>query len=328
MRLTLFKPGLAFAALIFLLFVLNTPDLNAQERTASVKGVVTNNNGDPLSGVSVIARNTKTNSTEGTSTDNSGNFAFSQVAPGGPYNFTFSNVGYENQTLSGYNIQENAPLSLSVKMKESSATLDQVVVVGYGTQRRKDLTGSVASVGSKDLKDLPVTRIEQALSGRAAGVQVKFANGQPGAAPQIRIRGIGSISAGVDPLFVVDGFPTDNIQTLNPNDIESLDILKDASATAIYGSRGSNGVVIINTKRGVTGKAKINLDTYYGVQEVITQPKFMNAMQQAEYYYNSIRNRNLDMGNNVSGDPANWGTKVPQTVLDVLSGKNTNDVTL
>ncbi len=123
-------------------------------------------------------------------------------------------------------LKNDITLSLIAKLKASSANLDQVVVVGYGTQRRKDLTGSVASINSKDIKDLPVTRIEQALSGRAAGVQVKFADGQPGSAPQIRIRGIGSISAGVDPLYVVDGFPTDNIQTLNPNDIESLDILK------------------------------------------------------------------------------------------------------
>ncbi|MDQ3844812.1 MAG: SusC/RagA family TonB-linked outer membrane protein, partial [Bacteroidota bacterium] len=204
--------------------------------------------------------------------------------------------------------------------------MEQVVVVGYGTQRRKDLTGSVASIGTKDLKDLPITRIEQALSGRAPGVQVKFSDGQPGSSPQIRIRGIGSISAGVDPLYVVDGFPTENIQTLNPNDIESIDILKDASATAIYGSRGSNGVVIINTKRGATGKARISFDTYYGVQEVTRRPKFMNAMEQATYYYNSIRNRNLDLGNNVSGDPATWAIRVPQTVLDVISGKNTLNV--
>ncbi len=326
MRFHLLKSGLTCYALMFIVFILHASALHAQQRSSSVKGVVTNNNGDPIGGVSVIVRNTKTNFTVGTSTDSSGIFTFSAISSGGPYSFTFSNVGFENQTLSGYNIKENAPLSLTIRMKESSATLDQVVVVGYGTQRRKDLTGSVSSVGSKDLKDLPVTRIEQALSGRAAGVQVKFANGQPGAAPQIRIRGIGSISAGVDPLFVVDGFPTDNIQTLNPNDIESLDILKDASATAIYGSRGSNGVVIINTKRGVTGKARINFDTYYGVQEVIRQPKFMNAMQQATYYYNAIRNRNIDEGNDISGDPSTWRRAVPPTALDVISGKNTNDV--
>src|SRR4030095_8712091 len=168
--------------------------------------------------------------------------------------------------------------------------------------------------------------MEQALSGKVAGVQVKFSDGQPGNSPQVRVRGVGSISAGVDPLYVVDGFPTDNIQTINPNDIETIDILKDASATAIYGSRGSNGVVIINTRRGSSGKPRVALDVYYGQQKVSKVPEFLNAQEQANYYYNSIRNRNLDLGNNVSGDPSTWGVRVPQTVLDVLSGKNTNDV--
>lgn len=326
MRFNLFKSKVHSIALMFLVFILHSAQVSAQGSPTVIKGVVRNSTNEPLPGVSVIIRNTSTNFTSGTSTDSSGVFTFSRITSGGPYSFTFSTVGYESQTLSGYNIKEDVTLSLAIKLNSTAASLDQVVVVGYGTQRRKDLTGSVASVSSKDIKDLPVTRIEQALSGRAAGVQVKFSDGQPGAAPQIRIRGIGSISAGVDPLFVVDGFPTDNIQTLNPNDIESLDILKDASATAIYGSRGSNGVVIINTKRGSTGKARINFDTYYGVQEVTRKPEFMNANQQANYYYNSIRNRNMDLGNNVSGDPTTWAIRVPQTVLDVISGKNTNDV--
>ncbi|MEJ7739293.1 MAG: TonB-dependent receptor [Chitinophagaceae bacterium] len=322
----IFIKSRALFALLFPILLLQLSGLNAQEKPSQVKGIVTNNNGQLLAGVSVIVRNAKTNFTAGTSTDSAGIFSFPGVSSGGPYSFTFSTIGYENQTLSGYSIKPDIALSLVVSMKESSASLDQVVVVGYGTQRRKDLTGSVASVGTKDIRDLPVTRIEQALSGRVAGVQVKLADGQPGSSPQIRIRGIGSISAGGDPLYVVDGFPTDNIQTLNPNDIESLDILKDASATAIYGSRGSNGVVIINTKRGVTGKTRITVDTYYGQQEVTRVPKFLNAMEQATYYYNSIRNRNIDLGNNVSGDPATWAIRVPQTPLDVISGKNTTNV--
>lgn len=315
-----------YFALVILLSILSVTGIKAQEKTSEVKGLVQNDLDEPVYGVSVILRNSKTNFTLGTTTDTTGSFNFSRVPSGGPYTFNFSIIGFESQILSGYNIKDDITLSLLVKMKSATASLDQVVVVGYGTQRRKDLTGSVASISSKDIKDLPVTRIEQALSGRAAGVQVKFSDGQPGSAPQIRIRGIGSISAGVDPLFVVDGFPTDNIQTLNPNDIESLDILKDASATAIYGSRGSNGVVIINTKRGTTGKAKINFDTYFGQQKVIEKPEFLNANEQANYYYNSIRNRNIDLRNNVSGDPATWAIRVPQTVLDVISGKNTNDV--
>lgn len=317
-------------ALLFLLSFLNLSVIKAQEisseKNSMVKGLVQNNKNEPLAGVSVIIRNSKSNFTSGTSTDMAGGFSFPRIPSGGPYTFIFSAVGYESQTLAGYSVKEDITLTLMVKLKDSIASLDQVVVVGYGTQKRKDLTGAVGTVSAKDMKDLAITRAEQALSGRVAGVQVKFSDGQPGSSPQIRIRGVGSISAGVDPLYVVDGFPTDNIQTLNPNDIESIDILKDASATAIYGSRGSNGVVIINTKRGAAGKPKVNLDVFYGQQEVTRKPEFLNAREQANYYYNSIRNRNLDVGNDISGDPATWKIRVPQTVLDVLSGKNTNDV--
>jgi len=325
MRFPFTRRGHCVAPLLLLAFFGYAP-VFAQEKTSQVKGQVKNENNDPVQGVSVILRNSKTNFTLGTSSDSTGAFGFARVPAGGPYSFTLTAIGFEPQTLSGYNIKSDIVLSLMVKMKPTSSSLDQVVVVGYGTQRKKDLTGSVGSLPAKEIKDLAVPRIEQALSGRVAGVQVKLADGSPGGAPQIRIRGVGSISAGVDPLYVVDGFPTDNIQTINPNDIESLDILKDASATAIYGSRGSNGVVIINTKRGSSGKNKINFDTYYGEQEVTRKPQFMNASQQADYYYNSIRNRNLDLGNNVTGDPATWAIRVPQTVLDVRSGKNTNNV--
>ncbi len=320
------KPRAALYALTILVFLLFIHPVLLQAQSTLVRGIVQNTNSEPLPGVSVVIRNTKTNFTTGTATDTSGNFSFSGIASGGPYTFTFTMVGFEKQTLSGYNLKADATLSLAVKLVPTGASLDQVVVVGYGALKRKDLTGSVGSLPAKDIKDLAVPRVEQALSGRVAGVQVKFSDGTPGGPPQIRVRGIGSISAGVDPLYVVDGFPTDNIQTINPNDIESLDILKDASATAIYGSRGSNGVIIINTKRGTSGKTKINFDTYYGVQQNTREPQFMNAHQQADYYYNSIRNRNLDLGNNVSGDPATWAIRVPQTVLDVRSGKNTNDV--
>ena len=201
--------------------------------------------------------------------------------------------------------------------------LDEVVVIGYGSVKKKDLTGSVGSIGTNDLSEVQVTRVDQALTGRVAGVQVKLATGQPGESPQIRIRGVGSISAGVNPLYVVDGFPSVSIETLNPNDIETIDILKDASATAIYGSRGSNGVVIVTTKRGMQGRAKINFNTYYGWQKVSKVPEFLSAKEQANYYYNSIRNWNLDFNHDVTGNPATWNKRVPQTVLDVLSGENT-----
>ncbi|MEJ7767412.1 MAG: TonB-dependent receptor [Chitinophagaceae bacterium] len=325
MKMNLLEPKATLYALMFFLFILKASGVNAQERPGLVKGVVTNNNGDPIAGVSVIIKNTKANFTQGTSTDNSGTFTFARLSPGGPFNFTFSAVGFENQILSGFNIKENGTLSLDVIMEETAATLDQVVVIGYGTQKRRDLTGAVGSVGSKEIKDLAVTRIDQALLGKVAGVQVKPSTGEPGAAPQIRIRGIGSISAGGTPLYVVDGFPTDNIQTLNPNDIETMDVLKDASATAIYGSRGSNGVIIINTKRGKAGKTNLTFDSYYGWQKASRVPEFMNAREQAQYYYDGIVNRNIDNNNPVSGNPATWRIPVPVDVLDVLSGKNTTE---
>ncbi len=326
MRPNRFKSGVILYTLMSLLFALSSTDILAQGKTSLVKGVVQNNEGNPLAGVSVIIRKTGDNFTSGTSTDSSGIFSFSRIPAGGSYSFTFTAVGYEPQVLAGYNIKADISLSLVVKMKASAAEgLDQVVVVGYGVQKRKDLTGSVVSVGNKEVKDLGLTRIDQGLAGRVPGVQVKAASGEPGIAPQIRIRGIGSISAGVGPLYVIDGFPTDNIQTLNPNDIESLDILKDASATAIYGSRGSNGVIIINTKRGKAGKSVLGLDAYYGVQKVSKIPKMKNSVEQAEWWLDGMRNKNIDAGLDVSGDPTTWSQPVPQVIMDVLEGKNTTD---
>ncbi|MEJ7738346.1 MAG: TonB-dependent receptor [Chitinophagaceae bacterium] len=326
MRFNLLKSGVTIFALGLIPFFMLSLGLNAQDKTSLVKGIVQNDDGEPLSGVSVVIRKANDNFTSGTSTDSSGVFTFSRIPAGGPYSFAFSAVGHEPQTISGYNIKSAIILSLVINMKRSGAdALDQVVVVGYGVQKRKDLTGSVGSVSTREIRDLGVTRIEQGLAGRVAGVQVKAVSGEPGSAPQIRIRGIGSISAGVGPLYVVDGFPTDNIQTLNPNDIESLDILKDASATAIYGSRGSNGVVIINTKRGRSGKPVLTFDTYYGVQRVSRIPKMKNSKEQAMYWLDGMRNKNMDDGNNVSGHPTTWRQSVPQVIMDVIEGKNTTD---
>lgn len=326
MRFNQIKLRVYCLALLSIFCTLNSSEIIAQEKNSVVRGLVQSSNNVPIAGVSVIIRNTKNNFTSGVSTDLSGSFSFARIPSGGPYSFIFSAVGYESQTLSGYTVKEGITVSLMVKMKDSVASLEQVVVVGYGTQKRKDLTGSVGSVASKDFRDLGISRIDQGIAGRVAGVQVKSATGEPGAAPQIRIRGVGSISAGVSPLYVVDGFPLDNIQSLNPNDIQSMDILKDASATAIYGSRGSNGVVIINTVRGKAGKPTLGLDTYYGMQRVSKIPKMKNSVQQANWWLDGMRNKNMDDGNPVTGSPDTWKASVPQVILDILSGKNTTDI--
>ena len=280
----------------------------------SIRGIVTDEKGESLPGVSIVLKSTQ----KGTTTNAEGRYTLD--VPDASATLIFSYVGYLPQE-----VVVGSRNTLNVTLRADDKSLDEVVVVGYGTVKKKDLTGSVGVISSKEVRDLGVTRIEQGLAGRVAGVQVKPVSGEPGASPQIRIRGIGSISAGAGPLYVVDGFPTDNIQTLNPNDIETLDILKDASATAIYGSRGSNGVVIINTKRGKTGKATVTLDTYYGWQSVSKVPIMKNSVEQANFFLDGMRNKNLDAGKNVTGPPGSWFTPVPAIILDVIEGRNTTD---
>jgi TonB-linked SusC/RagA family outer membrane protein len=279
-----------------------------------VQGTVADEKDEGLPGVSIIIKGSQ----KGTTTDAGGHFRLEVENPSAI--LIFSYVGYVPQEVAVGN-----RATLNITLKADDKTLDEIVVVGYGSVKKKDLTGSVGSIDNKEIKDLGVTRLDQALAGRVAGVQVKAVSGEPGAAPQIRVRGIGSISAGAGPLYVVDGFPTDNIQSLNPNDIASMDILKDASATAIYGSRGANGVIIINTKRGKAGRAILTFDTFYGFQQSLKTPKYMNARDQAQYYYDGIVNRNIDAGNSMTGDPTTWKVPVPTDVVDVLSGKNTTD---
>jgi TonB-linked SusC/RagA family outer membrane protein len=286
------------------------------QQQKKIAGVVTDSQtGESLPGVSIFIKGT----TKGTVTDEQGKFSLIDSNPNAILEVSY--MGYEKQEI----VVDNSN-NLTIRLVGSVKTLDEVVVVGYGSQKRKDLTGSVASMGNKDIKDLAVTRIDQALMGKVAGVQVKSVSGEPGSSPQIRIRGIGSISAGAMPLYVVDGFPTYSIETLNPNDIESLDVLKDASAAAIYGSRGSNGVIIVTTKRGKLGEAVITFGSYYGLQKVSKRPEFINARDQAQYFYDGVKNRNIDAGNDVSGAPNTWKIIVPPIILDVLSGKNTTDV--
>ena len=194
---------------------------------------------------------------------------FSLTTPNDNATLIISYVGFQTQEIA-----LNNQTTLNVRLKADTKALEEVVVIGYGTVQRKDLTGSIASVGNEAIKDLAVTRVDQALLGKVPGVQVKPSSGEPGAAPQIRIRGIGSISAGGGPLYVVDGFPVASIQMLNPNDIETIDVLKDASATAIYGSRGSNGVIIIlmgksRRRAAMRGSASIRLSRWSSAAKLL-----------------------------------------------------------
>lgn len=252
-----------------------------------VTGRVADSGGNALPGVNVLIRGT----TVGTTTDANGSYSLNVSDSESILVFSF--IGYASQEIA-----VSGKTKIDVALEDDLQSLDEVVVVGYGTIKKSDITGAVSSVTSKDLKALPVATLDQALQGRAAGVQVVQSTGAPGGGTNIRIRGTSSVNASSEPLYVIDGMlinsnsnemniggrgPAINpLATINPSDIESVEILKDASATAIYGSRAANGVILITTKRGKAGKAAVNFETYYGVQNVTKKLDLLNATQFAE----------------------------------------------
>ncbi len=242
----------------------------SQEKT--ITGKVTDENGEGLPGVNILVKATTT----GTVTDIDGNFRLS--VPDDAATLVFSSVGYITEEVA---ISNRAVINL--EMSPDITSLSEIVVVGYGAVKKSDLTGSVSSISQEDITALPVNNVQQIMQGRAPGVQVIQNSYAPGGGISVRIRGANSILGGNDPLYVVDGFIGGiGLDAINPNDIESIEILKDASATAIYGSRGANGVVIITTKRGKKDTDNISFDAYYGVQQVANTIDVMNARQFAE----------------------------------------------
>ena len=245
------------------------PSTPVQKPDFTVQGMVSDKNGDPMVGATVVLEGT----TKGTVTEASGKYALELADADKNGTLIFSFVGY-NTTRVAINGQSVVNVVL-----EEGKVLDEVVVVGYGTQKKSSLTGAVSSVSQKDLKALPVVSLTQAIQGRVPGVSVTN-NSSPGSDPIIRIRGVGSISLNPNPLFVIDGVPAGGLNNIDPKDIESLEVLKDASAASIYGSRAANGVVLITTKRGAVGKMKVNLDSYYGVQSAW---KTLDLLDRDEY---------------------------------------------
>lgn len=254
-----------------------------------VSGKVVDESGLGLIGVNVMLKGTS----NGTVTDIDGNFTLDIPEKAGDYILVFSYIGYE--TLE---IAVNGRSQMEVKMTPSAAALEEVVVLGYGNVRRSDLTGSVAQVSESDLRAYPALSATQALQGRAAGVLVQSNNGAPGSTPKIRIRGATSINASSDPLFVVDGFINGIVPP--PEDIASIEILKDASATAIYGSRGANGVVMITTKKGSIGRPTVELNVSYSVQKDIKRLQLLNASQYVNYI------QEVDPSYTSSGSDTDW----------------------
>jgi TonB-dependent starch-binding outer membrane protein SusC len=246
--------------------------LQVQAQNKTVSGITKSDIGEILPGVNVLEKGT----TNGTVSDADGNYTLS-VGPSATLIFSF--IGMANQE-----VVVGDQTKIDVILDTDITQLGEIVVVGYGTQKKSDVTGSVASVSMAEVANVPVTRPDQLLQGRVAGVQITQTNAEPGGNISIRIRGTNSITSGNQPLFVIDGFPgAGDLSTINPSDIESIDVLKDASATAIYGSRGANGVIIITTKRGKADQNTITFESYYGIQEVRKPYDLMNAPQFAAY---------------------------------------------
>lgn len=273
-------------SLMLSLIMLLPLSLLAQE--IKVQGVVKDQTGEAVIGATVMQKGTS----NGTVTDFDGNFFLSVPAEA---TLTISYIGFATQ-----DVAVGGKTEFQIVLKDDSQILSEVVVIGYGTMRKTDLTGAVGSLGAKDMQDSPVSNIGQAIQGKIAGLQVVDA-GKPGDNVSIKIRGMGSIN-NCDPLVVIDGVPTDlGLNNLNMADVERLDVLKDASATAIYGSRGANGVVMITTKKGKDGKGKLSLSANFAIQNATKTPKLLNASEYAAL--------NNDMMTNAgySTNPE-WGT--------------------
>ncbi len=237
----------------------------------AVTGQITDGEGMVLQGVTITAKGTSRK----VISDSQGNYRL--ALPDGADTLVFTNVGYKT-TERAIGSQTNINVSLEPIVVE----LDQIVAVGYGTVHRRDLTGSIASISGSDLKDIPVTSAAEAITGRLAGVQVTKSEGSPDADFKIRVRGGGSLTQDNSPLYILDGFPVDDINDVSPTDIASIDILKDASSTAIYGARGANGVILITTKVGTEGRGKVAYNNYFGVKNIT---KTLDVLDPYEYVF-------------------------------------------
>lgn len=269
----------------------NALGANFAKPAARITGVVTDEQKQPIPGVNIVEKQTR----KGTVTDADGRFTI-DVNPGAT--LVFSSVGFTSQEL-----VVSTQQTLNVVLKEDVNQLSEVVAVGYQTLRKSDLTGAVANVKAREL-NVSAPTLGQALVGKLAGVQVSQVSGAPYVSTKIRVRGIGSINASSDPLYVIDGFPAGNDVFINPNDIESIDILKDAASAAIYGSRASGGVVLITTKRGKDGKGKFDYEYQYGINQLAKKVKLLDASGFAQLVIDGRNNTYRDLVQN-SGKPWN-----------------------
>ena len=259
-------------ALLTLLVALISLSVSAQNVT--VKGTVKDKTGETVIGASVVE---KGNTSNGTITDIDGNYTISVPANA---TIVFSYVGMTTQEAS-----VKGKTQIDIVMEDDAQALEEVVVIGYGAVKRKDLTGSVATVSSDVLAAVPVASATEALTGKMAGVQITTTEGSPDAEMKIRVRGGGSITGDNTPLFIVDGFPVESISDIPASDIEDITVLKDASSTAIYGSRGANGVILVTTKSGKEGKINVSYNAYYSWKKIAKTLDVLDPYDYAKWQY-------------------------------------------
>lgn len=282
----------------------------AQAQSRTVSGKVSDIGGSALPGVSVTVKGT----TQGAITDANGKFS---LQAGNNAILVFSYIGFKAQEVALGN-----KTTIDVSLEEDAASLNEVVVVGYGSQKKSQTTGAISSVSAKQIQEMPITSLGQAMQGRVAGVDVSQSGSKPGSVPKILIRGRRSFNAGNDPLYVVDGIPLSaGYEDLNPSDVQSMEVLKDATATAIYGARGANGVVLVTTKRGaVKGKTTVSFDTYGGVSKPLDKIQLFSGPEFLEYVREAYRATNLYKDAAGNPVPTGVGDAAADAKVAVLGG--------
>jgi len=292
-------------ALVGMLLLFCSAVMQAQTVSGNVKDAT----GEPIIGATVMEQGTQ----NGTVTDFDGNFSIN--LKGKSNKLVISYVGMENKT-----VDVAGKSSVNVSMKDDAQMLDEVVAIGYTTVRKRDLTGAVSQVSAKQIEDIPVTNVTEALTGKMAGVNITTTEGSPDAEISIRVRGGGSISQDNSPLYIVDGFEVSSINDIASSDIETIDVLKDAASTAIYGARGANGVVIITTKSGKEGKVNITLNATYGWEKVKKEIGVMDPYNYGLYQYE------LDSGTQYVTDKGSYGSYSELNQLKGMQGSNWQDM--
>jgi len=294
---------------LLLLFAFFIVSLSAWAQPRTVKGKVTDESGKPVAGATVLIKGVS----RGVQTDKDGNFSINYSGNGNPV-VTISSIGFGTQTIT-YAGSE----TIAVRLKQEAITQEDVVVIGYQTIKRKDLLASVSSISSRDLKDIPLNSAAEALNGRLAGVTATTAEGSPDASIKIRIRGGMSITQDNSPLYIIDGVQIENgLNTVSPQDIQSIDVLKDAAATAIYGARGANGVIVITTKSARQGKLKVSYNGFIGLKFLARKLKVMSPYEFVVYQSERSRGSSVDSTSFAKNFGTTWDTLANYRNVDIV----------